>query len=525
MGTQQTWTVNVTQAAAALSEKDIITFTLPSQTTPAIIDATEATVNITVNFLANLAALAPTITVSPFATISPLSGTVQDFSNPAIYTVTAEDGTTKTWTVTVTKESVPLGAACSNPIPLNINDPEAFALVNTFSKQLWFAVTLDADYTNVIFSTCGSTTDNKLFIVNNDCSQSPTYSSHGSSADYIYYNDDYNDANYTSICVDDYNQAGISATSMNVYPTDTYTGNLSAGVYYVVITPYAATTPISSPYGLLVTGTPTTTCAAPTALNSTTLAPTAATITWTPGDTETEWQVAWKEAATSDWINPVGVAATTYDISGLTAATDYNVRVRAICGQADTSDWTAIHNFTTPAAPPCPVPTEVAATAIFNAATITWTPGDTETEWQVAWKEAAAGDWNNIAGATAIPYDISGLAASTDYEVKVRAICGTSDTSDWSVTATFTTTSSNIPTNTKITANSLQLYPNPTTGELKIKNYELREGDKIEIYNVLGQKQQLTTNHYPLTTINVSHLSAGIYTVKIGGYVGKFVKK
>jgi hypothetical protein len=74
-------------------------------------------------------------------------------------------------------------------------------------------------------------------------------------------------------------------------------------------------------------------------------------------------------------------------------------------------------------------------------------------------------------------------------------------------------------------ANNLQLYPNPTTGELKIKNYELQEGDKIEIYNMLGQKQQLTTDHYPLTTINVSHLSAGVYTVKIGGYVGKFIKR
>jgi hypothetical protein len=355
------------------------------------------------------------------------------------------------------------------------------------------------------------------------------------------------------------------------------------------------------------------TCITPVNVATENITSTAANVIWAAGDAETEWQITWKEATASDWNNPVGVAATTYNLSGLIAATNYNVRVRAICGEADTSTWTAIHNFTTLNLPPCAAPTEVAATAIFDAATITWTPGDTETEWQVTWKEVAASDWNNIAGASAIPYGISGLAASTDYEVKVRAVCGASDTSVWSDVATFTTLTCENPTNINpiaidahsitvawqpmngedewmvswtntstgqrgsgdahdeqyngyaITdliagteykicivavcapgaesdsincinvttagihdvtlANSLQLYPNPTTGELKIKNYELREGDKIEIYNVLGQKQQLTTDNYPLTTINVSHLSAGIYTVKIGGYVGKFVKK
>jgi hypothetical protein len=172
----------------------------------------------------------------------------------------------------------------------------------------------------------------------------------------------------------------------------------------------------------------------------------------------------------------------------------------------------------------CPAPTAVTAIAAFDTATITWTENGTATQWEVAWKKRTESIWNNEI-TSVIPHGISGLAATTDYEAKVRAICGAADTSDWSVAATFTTTASNIPTNTEITANSLQLYPNPTTGELKIKNHELQEGDKIEIYNMLGQKQPLTTNNYPLTTINVSHLSPGIYTLKIGGYVGKFVKK
>ncbi len=45
--------------------------------------------------------MAPTFTLSQFATISPVSGSTQDFSSPVIYTVTAQNGTTKAYTVTV----------------------------------------------------------------------------------------------------------------------------------------------------------------------------------------------------------------------------------------------------------------------------------------------------------------------------------------------------------------------------------------------------------------------------------------
>jgi hypothetical protein len=50
----------------------------------------------------NVTSLSPTITVSPFAGIVPASGVSQNFSAPVQYTVTAQDGTQKVWTVTVT---------------------------------------------------------------------------------------------------------------------------------------------------------------------------------------------------------------------------------------------------------------------------------------------------------------------------------------------------------------------------------------------------------------------------------------
>ncbi|NAS32251.1 DUF5018 domain-containing protein [Flavobacteriaceae bacterium R38] len=49
----------------------------------------------------DITSVTPIITVSPGATISPASGVVQDFTNPVTYTVTAEDGSTVDYTITV----------------------------------------------------------------------------------------------------------------------------------------------------------------------------------------------------------------------------------------------------------------------------------------------------------------------------------------------------------------------------------------------------------------------------------------
>jgi len=87
------------------SENDILTFSFPEQTGEAVINATSHTVNIEVAYGTVLTALTPTITVSANATIDPLSGVAQDFSSAVTYTVTAENGETQDWTVTVTEEA------------------------------------------------------------------------------------------------------------------------------------------------------------------------------------------------------------------------------------------------------------------------------------------------------------------------------------------------------------------------------------------------------------------------------------
>jgi len=72
----------------------------------------------------------------------------------------------------------------------------------------------------------------------------------------------------------------------------------------------------------------------------------------------------------------------------------------------------------------------------------------------------------------------------------------------------------------------ITLVPNPTTGELTIKNYELRI-KSVEIFDIYGRKLSF---HHLITSssnhlINISHLAEGIYFVKVITDDGIVVKK
>ncbi|MDY0078206.1 MAG: DUF5018 domain-containing protein, partial [Bacteroidales bacterium] len=101
------FTANFVVPVPASSDAEILTFILAEQTGTAIINSAAATVDIEVENGTALINLTPTITISENATISPASGIAQDFSAPVEYTVTAEDLTEKTWTVTVTEAAPP----------------------------------------------------------------------------------------------------------------------------------------------------------------------------------------------------------------------------------------------------------------------------------------------------------------------------------------------------------------------------------------------------------------------------------
>lgn len=100
-GTTKNWVVTVTQVSSSL--KEITDFKLSnSQLGTSSINSAAGTISLNMPIGSTLTGLVPVVfTISPNATVSPSAATALDFSSPVVYTVTAQDNSTKTFTVTV----------------------------------------------------------------------------------------------------------------------------------------------------------------------------------------------------------------------------------------------------------------------------------------------------------------------------------------------------------------------------------------------------------------------------------------
>jgi hypothetical protein len=127
-----TWTVTVTVASS--TAKEITGFSFASPAAEGTVNAAAKTVSVTVPYNTERNGLIPTITISG-ASIAPASLVAQYFSVPVEYVVTAADGTTAPWTVTVTVQgplnsiaevtawlgSASGGASAADPVPLPVS--------------------------------------------------------------------------------------------------------------------------------------------------------------------------------------------------------------------------------------------------------------------------------------------------------------------------------------------------------------------------------------------------------------------
>lgn len=125
--TTKIWTITVTTIAS--TEKEITAFQLANQIGASVLNSAAGTIAVNMPTGTVVTNLIPTtLTISPNATLTPTPGTARNFSTPVTYTVTAQNGSTKTWTVTVsfvaavftlTINKVGMGNVTANPAPMN----------------------------------------------------------------------------------------------------------------------------------------------------------------------------------------------------------------------------------------------------------------------------------------------------------------------------------------------------------------------------------------------------------------------
>lgn len=135
-------------------EKDFLTFSFVQQTGDAIINADNHTISIEVEYGTDLSSLVATFTISENATVAigldaQVSGvTANDYSSPVIYTITAQDGSTQNWIVTVTDAP----NIATDFISFSFSEQTGPATIDTINHNIDIEVEYGTDLTSLVAS-------------------------------------------------------------------------------------------------------------------------------------------------------------------------------------------------------------------------------------------------------------------------------------------------------------------------------------------------------------------------------------
>ena len=272
-------------------------------------------------------------------------------------------------------------------------------------------------------------------------------------------------------------------------------------------------------------------CFAPTGVNVASMGFRTATIAWTAGTTESQWNVhVWNTA--NDWTYTT--SDNPYTITGLQPGIEYNVAVNALCGNNGelASDYSDTITFTTDI---CDVVTNVAVSVDGTTATVTWTAGANNSgNWEVnyGYEGFSVGE-GDFAQATTTTATLTNLAEETSYDVYVHALCEDGVESNWSTKVSFMTGNggSNPPTTGIDDVNGsmeVNLYPNPARQSTTIRISGAEGKADVKIVDVTGRTVYTETvdcGDDCVKTVDVNNLAQGTYFVSITSNGVKAVKK
>lgn len=163
-------------------------------------------------------------------------------------------------------------------------------------------------------------------------------------------------------------------------------------------------------------------CVKPDAPTVATLYYDGASLDWAEYNDKTAWLMQYSTDGETWTAANSGneITSRPFELRGLTTGTAYQVQVRTICSNTESSDWSDELTFTPTCVKPSGLQVDSKTT---TTATISWTVNSGETEWNVQYKMSSDATWTTIEGVTANPYTITGLTAGKTYQVKVAATC------------------------------------------------------------------------------------------------------
>ena len=181
-------------------------------------------------------------------------------------------------------------------------------------------------------------------------------------------------------------------------------------------------------------------CSSPAGLTASAITSSSATLNWTAVSGAVSYAVDYKLSTDTTWTNIASATtSTSVALSGLATSTTYNYRVSTNCGSNGASGFSTAQ-FTTAAPFVCNSPATLSTSAITSSgATVSWSAVSGAVSYAVDYKLSTDTVWTNVASATTLTsVTLSGLSASSTYNVRVSSSCGTNGTSGFS-SSQFTT--------------------------------------------------------------------------------------
>ncbi len=277
------------------------------------------------------------------------------------------------------------------------------------------------------------------------------------------------------------------------------------------------------------------TCIAPTGLLSYP-SPTTGYVLWTAVSGAISYDVDYKPASSSTWINVAIAIPGTYSIlSNLAYSTSYNWRVRTNCASGISTYSTG--QFSTAAASGCIDPTGIRSFVTTNSASLSWNAASSSASYKVEYRRTNSGTWlTAVSSTTATATTLSGLSAATAYDWRVRSFC-TAGSSGYSLAQFTTPTTSGCseqlePNNTYATASGVstglninaqissntdedyyRFYTTSTQSKIKVTLKNLPFNYDLQLYNATGSVTGTSQNS------GTTNDSVILNTTTTGGYV------
>lgn len=151
-----------------------------------------------------------------------------------------------------------------------------------------------------------------------------------------------------------------------------------------------------------------------------------AEFSWNAEEGENVWQVEYRETDGQNWTS-VLVTDNNAVITGLTPETDYQLRASKICADNLQSDYSDMINFTTITG--CEMPQDITYSNYTDRTTVSWTD-EGHDQWVVAIRKEGNNAWTEVPVANQ-PNITFNLDANSNYNVRVKAVCGPEDESGW----------------------------------------------------------------------------------------------